>query len=77
DLSCKDLFDELIAVLVILVVEVVNKKIVYFNKRNVKSKQEKIEVCFTRERILHYIGISYYDINERETSMSRMNSKFG
>ncbi|EMW5900170.1 hypothetical protein AAFD07_001660 [Enterococcus faecalis] len=76
DLSCKDLFDELIAVLEILDVEVVNKKIVYFYKRNVKSKQEKLEVCFTRESILHLIGISYYDINERETSKSRMKSKY-
>lgn len=38
DLSCKDLFDEFIVVLEILDVEVVNKKIVYFYKRNVKSK---------------------------------------
>ena len=37
DLSCKDLFDELIAVLEILDVEVVNKKIVYFYKRNVEK----------------------------------------
>ncbi len=44
DLSCKDLFDELIAVLEILDVEVVNKKIVYFYKRNVKSSQVQTPV---------------------------------
>ena len=52
-----------------------DKKIVYFYKRNVKSKQEKLEVCFTRESILHLIGISYYDINERELEIIELIAK--
>ena len=53
DLSCKDLFDELIAVLEILDVEVVNKKIVYFYIFNTKTT--KNTMLFSSHNYLFYM----------------------
>ena len=63
----QNLLDDMICVLDLLENEIVGKKFVYFYKRNTRDSQQRLDVCFPRESILHLMGISYYDFEERNT----------
>ena len=63
----QNLLDDMISVLDLLENEIVGRKFVYFYKRNTRDSQQRLDVCFTRKSILHLMGISYYDFEERDT----------